>query len=141
MKIKVQSGFKWDDEKGADIDEVTVAVWEAFEQVTCPFLNVFGINSCAFDRNTRVLPCSTTRVGYGSRKSSLSCQPLHMVQMHIMLLRDLSCLKLKARNLIQSQEFLFLIGCIFKFRFFYWCPFLFSHLHLYPRITGWHPSC
>jgi len=33
IKIKAQSGFKWDDEKGADIDESTAAVWEAFEMV------------------------------------------------------------------------------------------------------------
>jgi hypothetical protein len=33
VKIKAQSGFKWDDEKGADIDESTAGVWEAFERV------------------------------------------------------------------------------------------------------------
>ena len=84
--------------------------------------------------------CSTTRVGYGSRKSSLSCQSLCMVQMHIMLLRDPSCLKLKARSLSQNWELLFLTGCVLKFCFFYRYSFLFSHLHLHPRITGRHPS-
>jgi hypothetical protein len=33
VKIKAQSGFKWDDEKGADIDESTAEVWAAFEKV------------------------------------------------------------------------------------------------------------
>ncbi|KAF8160419.1 hypothetical protein BJ912DRAFT_936010 [Pholiota molesta] len=31
-KIKAQSGFKWDDERGADIDESTAEVWEAYEK-------------------------------------------------------------------------------------------------------------
>ncbi|KAF8806606.1 hypothetical protein BYT27DRAFT_7101946 [Phlegmacium glaucopus] len=33
VKIKAQSGFKWDDEKGADIDETTAEMWAAFEKV------------------------------------------------------------------------------------------------------------
>ena len=48
MKIKVQSGFKWDDEKGADIDEAIVAVWEAFEQVSGHFVSLHGSNSLCF---------------------------------------------------------------------------------------------
>ena len=33
IKIKAQSGFKWDDKKGADIDESTTTIWEAFKMV------------------------------------------------------------------------------------------------------------
>ena len=33
VKIKAQSGFKWDDKKGVDIDESTMAIWEAFKMV------------------------------------------------------------------------------------------------------------
>ncbi|KDR65320.1 hypothetical protein GALMADRAFT_82011 [Galerina marginata CBS 339.88] len=42
MKIKAQSGFKWDDEHGADIDETTAEVWAAFEKKhkgSAPFRN------------------------------------------------------------------------------------------------------
>ncbi|KAF8150968.1 hypothetical protein B0H34DRAFT_825111 [Crassisporium funariophilum] len=42
MKIKAQSGFKWDDEHGADIDETTAEVWAAFEKKhkgSTPFCN------------------------------------------------------------------------------------------------------
>ncbi|KAF9473468.1 hypothetical protein BDN70DRAFT_817166, partial [Pholiota conissans] len=41
-KIKAQSGFKWDDEKGADIDASSASVWEVFEKKnkgSCPFRN------------------------------------------------------------------------------------------------------
>ena len=31
--IKAQSGFKWDEERGADIDETTAVVWEDYEKV------------------------------------------------------------------------------------------------------------
>jgi hypothetical protein len=33
VKIKPQSGFKWDEERGANIDESTAVVWEAYEKV------------------------------------------------------------------------------------------------------------
>ncbi|KAF8817313.1 hypothetical protein BYT27DRAFT_7058772, partial [Phlegmacium glaucopus] len=42
VKIKAQSGFKWDDENGADIDESTAEVWAAFEKKhkgSAPFRN------------------------------------------------------------------------------------------------------
>ncbi|KAF9554697.1 hypothetical protein CPC08DRAFT_696454 [Agrocybe pediades] len=43
-KIKSQSGFTWDDKKGANIDETSAAVWEAYEKVrknkgSAPFRN------------------------------------------------------------------------------------------------------
>lgn len=31
--IKAQSGFKWDDNRGADIDETTAEVWAPYEKV------------------------------------------------------------------------------------------------------------
>lgn len=31
--IKAQSGFKWDDNGGADIDETTAEVWASYEKV------------------------------------------------------------------------------------------------------------
>ncbi|KAF8802781.1 hypothetical protein BYT27DRAFT_7111442 [Phlegmacium glaucopus] len=40
--IKAQSGFKWDDERGADIDETTAEVWAAYEKKhkgSAPFRN------------------------------------------------------------------------------------------------------
>ena len=31
--IKAQSGFKWDNNRGADIDETTAEVWASYEKV------------------------------------------------------------------------------------------------------------
>jgi len=31
--IKAQSGFKWNEERGTDIDETTAVVWEDYEKV------------------------------------------------------------------------------------------------------------
>jgi hypothetical protein len=99
IKIKAQSGFKWDDEKGADIDESTAAVWEAFE-IVC---YIFSIDNRDIDnhinRNTKALPYFATKAGSGSRKSSRSCQPPLAAQMFIVRHRDLSCpLNPKLRN-------------------------------------------
>jgi len=33
MNIKAQSGFKWDEERGANIDESTAVIWEAYQKV------------------------------------------------------------------------------------------------------------
>jgi len=33
VNIKAQSRFKWDEERGADIDESTAVVWEAYQKV------------------------------------------------------------------------------------------------------------
>jgi hypothetical protein len=91
IKIKAQSGFKWDDEKGADIDESTAAVWEAFEMVCY----IFSIDNRDIDNHIN----RNTKAGSGSRKSSRSCQPPLAARMFIVRHRDLSCpLNLKLRN-------------------------------------------
>jgi hypothetical protein len=37
--IKAQPGFRWDDDRGADIDETTAEVWAAYEKVFSMFEN------------------------------------------------------------------------------------------------------
>jgi hypothetical protein len=40
--IKAQSGFKWDDDGGADIDETTAEVWATYEKVFPAFISKFS---------------------------------------------------------------------------------------------------
>jgi hypothetical protein len=35
--LKNASGFKWDEDNGADVDEDTLPVWNAYVEVSIPF--------------------------------------------------------------------------------------------------------
>ncbi|KAF8152452.1 hypothetical protein B0H34DRAFT_663981 [Crassisporium funariophilum] len=73
VKIKSQSGFKWDDENGADIDKSTAEVWAAFEKKhkgSTPFRNKGWI---WFNKVQPLMP--TTPRGANVYRASQAVQP------------------------------------------------------------------
>lgn len=41
--LKAQSGFKWDDERGADIDAASESVWKDYIELRSPFIFVLSL--------------------------------------------------------------------------------------------------
>lgn len=76
--IKSQSGFKWDDEKGADIGPENEAVWKEYVKVCSMILLRIFEAHCSLYRHTIDQHHSETRDGLGTTKCCLLCQ-LHLV--------------------------------------------------------------